>query len=340
MKRLRIAHMGAGHTHYAGFLEYTEESPYCEVAGVWDGNKEKAMAWAKAAGTRCFDTYQEILADPTIDGVVITSYPNMHEELIIAAANAGKHIYVEQPLAVSNEAAYRIRDAVKQAGVHFVLSNPVKRPDYMFAKQLMDSGFLGDILNMRVRTLHDNSVLYVNGELPDFSYVYDKTLSGGGAMNNMGCHGVKILRGFLGMPVSVCGLFSSHTDMAKADGIEENAIVIYKFQNGAIGSIETGWVHPRYQGGGFEIHGTRGSVVARHDGIYYRLSDCDKGWVRVSEKLLPSGIPHPMTYWIEHVFHDLPDDEYGIDEAVELTEMICAGYASQGCEVLLKSGGK
>ena len=336
MKMLNIAHAGATHTHYADFIGYTKESPYCKIAGVWDADLEKAKRWASVGDTKVFNTFEEILADPTIDGVVITSSPFMHEQHIIAAAEAGKHIYVEQPLAVSVEAANNIRDAVKKAGVHFALANPVKRPTKVFAKNLADSGLLGDILHIRVRTLHDNSILYENGTFDDFGYVYDIKQSGGGAMNNMGCHGVKLLRWFLGKPVSACGLFSSYTEAAKKDGIEENAIVIYKFKNGAIGSIETGWVHPRYQGqGGFEVHGTRGSVVERVDGLYYRLSDNDQGWVKVSEKLLPAGVPATMTYWLEHIYFDLPDDEYGVDEAVELTEMICAGYASQGREVLL-----
>ncbi len=332
MKQLKIAHVGAGHTHYADFIKYTQESPYCVVTGVYDADHEKAARWAAGAGVSAYDTLEEILEDPEIDGVVVSSTPAMHEEYIIRCAGAGKHVYVEQPLAVSPAAARRIRDAVKAAGIHFTLSNPVKRSPYVFAKNLADSGLMGDILQIRIRTLHDNSILYENGEMDDFGYVYDRSLSGGGAMNNMGCHGVKILRWFLGMPTAVCGLYSSYTEAAKKDDIDENAIVIYKFANGAIGSIETGWVHPHYQGG-FEVHGTKGSVVQNHDGLYYRLSGDEREWVKVSEKLMPAGMEHPITYWIDHVYNDLPDDEFGIDEAVDLTDMIYAGYASQGREI-------
>ena len=89
-------------------------------------------------------------------------------------------------------------------------------------------GLLGDLLDVRVRTLHDNSVKYANGTFPDFGYVYDIAESGGGAMNNMGCHGVKLLRWFLGRPVSAFGMYTSITEAAQKDGIEENAVTVYR----------------------------------------------------------------------------------------------------------------
>lgn len=330
---LKIAHAGADHTHYVHFLEYNAANPYTIIAGVYDYRPQKARKWAATVpGTHVFGSYEEILEDPTIDGVVITASPYLHEEYIIKAANAGKHVYVEQPLAVSVEAAEHIREVVNRAGIHFALANPVKRPARVFAKELANSGLLGDILQIRLRFVHDNSVKLVNGEFDDFAYCYDKKLSGGGAMNNMGFHGVKLLRWFLGDPVSVCGQFSSYTDIGKKNGIEENAVVVYKFANGAIGTIEAGWVHPRYQSG-FEVHGTKGSVVERPDGLYYRLSDHDEGWVKVNEKQLPNGVPATMQYWIDHIYHSIPDDEYGVDEAVENTKMVCAGYEADGKEV-------
>lgn len=334
MRQLRIAHLGAKHTHYMDFTEYTLESPYCELAGVWDDDAEKAQRWAGKYHTKRFDTYKEVLSDSTIDGVIITSSPYKHEELIIAAAKAGKHVYVEQPLAVSVEAANRIRDAIRESGVHFALANPIKRPQYVFAKELADSGLLGEILDIRVRTLHDNSILYAEGKFPEFGYVYDIKESGGGAMNNMGCHGVKLLYWFLGKPVSAFGMYSSYTEAAKKDGIDENAVTVFKFPSGAIGTIETGWVHPRYQAG-FEVHGTQGSVVIGPSGIQYRISGKTDGWVTIRDKLLPSGVATTSTYWINNIIRNLPDDEYGIDEAVILTEMICAAYASQGREIKL-----
>jgi len=137
MKYLNIAHAGADHTHYAHFLEYTAQTPYARIAGVYDYRPEKARKWAAAVpGTAVYGSYQEILDDPAVDGIVVTGSPYLHEEYIIAAARAGKHVYAEQPLAVSIEAAERIREAVKSSGIHFALANPVKKPAKVFAKKL------------------------------------------------------------------------------------------------------------------------------------------------------------------------------------------------------------
>lgn len=337
MKYLNIAHAGADHTHYPHFLEYTSQTPYAKIAGVFDYRPEKAKKWAEVIpGTKVYDSYEAMLADPSVDGIVITASPLLHEEYIIKAAKAGKHCYAEQPLSVSVDAAERIRDAVKEAGIHFALANPVKRPSKVFAKKLADSGLLGDILQVRYRGCHDNGLLMSQGKFEDFRYCYDKKQNGGGSMTNMGSHGVKLLRWFLGNPVSVCSQFSSFTPEGKENGIDENAVVIFKFANGALGTIETGWVHPRFQGqAGFEVHGTLGSVVERPDGVYYRFVDDHRGWVHVPDKLLPAGVPSTITYWVDRIWNDLPDDEYGIDEAVELQKMICAAYEAEGKEVPL-----
>ena len=337
MKYLNIAHAGADHTHYPHFLEYTSQTPYAKIAGVFDYRPEKAKKWAEVIpGTKVYDSYEAMLTDPSVDGIVITASPLLHEEYIIKAAKAGKHCYAEQPLSVSVDAAERIRDAVKEAGIHFALANPVKRPSKVFAKKLADSGLLGNILQVRYRGCHDNGLLMSQGKFEDFRYCYDKKQNGGGSMTNMGSHGVKLLRWFLGNPVSVCSQFSSFTPEGKENGIDENAVVIFKFANGALGTIETGWVHPRFQGqAGFEVHGTLGSVVERPDGVYYRFVDDHRGWVHVPDKLLPAGVPSTITYWVDRIWNDLPDDEYGIDEAVELQKMICAAYEAEGKEVPL-----
>lgn len=334
MEKIKIACVGARHTHYQGFSEYVIESPYADLAGVYDKDPVKAHAWAEAVGVKAFDSYEEILKDSTIKGIICSAAPSEHEEYIIAAAKAGKNVITEIPLTTSNEAAYRIRDAVKESGIHFVLSNPIKHAPQMFAKRMADSGLLGEILQIRVRNVHDNSILYKNGKFPEFGYVYDKSLTGGGALNNVGYHGIAILHWFLGMPESAFGMFTSVTDAAVKNDIDENTVVVYKFPNKALGIVETGWVHPRFQGG-FEIHGTNGSVVVGADKVVrYRLNG-DKDWTVAQEKLMPTGIQHSIGYWIEKVYFDEPIEEYDIDNAVELTEMASAAFASQGREVVL-----
>lgn len=332
MKKLRIGFIGAKHTHYIDFSGYVKESPYCEIAGVWADEPEKAEKWAEKAGTKAVSSYIELLQDETVDGVVIASTPFQHEEHIIATAKHGKAIFVEQPFAVTVEAAERIRDAIEENGVPFVLSNPVKRSNYVFVKELIDAGLLGDILNVRVRSLHDNTVKMLEGKFPEFEYVYDRSQSGGGAMNNMGFHGVKLLRWLLGMPVSACGIYTSFSDIGKENNIEENAVVSFKFPSGAIGTIETGWIHPRYQSN-FEVNGTHGTVIQSHDGLYYHIDSHGDEWVKVNPKLLPAAQEHPMTYWIDHLRKGEPMDEFGADEAVELTRMVVAAYESQGNEI-------
>lgn len=330
MEKLRIACLGGRHTHYQRFSEMIRDEAHCELVGVWDRDPEKAAAWAGRIGSTPLDSWESVLEDPSIDGVLITDTPFRHEELAIAAAEAGKHIYMEQPLAVSVAAAERIRAAVKKAGVHVTVANPVKKRVPALGKKLMDEGLLGEIRNVRMRTLHDNSTLFMEGKFPDFGYVFDKSESGGGAMNNMGCHGVKVLRWFLGMPVSCFGMYTSLTPIGAENDIDENAVTVYQFPNGAIGTIETGWVHPRYQCS-FELNGTEGCVMAWGDGAKYRTKNSD--WIFVPAEELPVMEEHPIPCWVHNILENRVDDEYSIDEAYDLTVMISAAYASQGKEI-------
>ncbi len=331
MKKINAACVGGWHDHYQHFSEKLIKISGCTLAGVWDDDLKRGKAWAEAMDCRLFSEYEEILEDKNINSVIISASTADHAKYIIPVANAGKNIYVEQALSTTNEDAYAMQEAVHQAekkyGIHFAMANPIKRAPMVFAKQLADEGKLGVLTNLRIRTLHDN---VLRGTQPPWFYNIDE--SGGGAMINMGCHGVKILNWFFGKPISACALFSSFTDIAKKNDIDENTISIYKFKNGEIGSVETGWIHPKYHNA-LDVYGTKGCVCVTGKEVSYRLDDGD--WVTVPEEELPEGVLYPLNYWVNSIINDTPNEEYDIDEAVTLTEMITAVYQSKGKEILL-----
>lgn len=314
MKHLNLALVGCWHVHGFDFAKKAAARPDCTVTAVCDGRPE----WAEALHCRLEPSYEALLRDPALDGVIIAASTRAHEELIVQAARAGKHVFVEKALAVSDRAAYAIRDAVLAAGIHFTMSDPAMKAPQMLAKQLADQGRLGQITNVRMRTTHANA--YHGCALPAF---YDCAESGGGALIDMGCKAVHVLYQLLGRPEGVCAVTRQYTQAARDTGADENTVAVYRFPGGAIGVAETGWYGEKYQLA-MDVYGTEGCVCQRDDRVSCRLAG--GGWVDVPPDQLPDPMDYPLTYWIESILNDTPNEKYTVQEAVCLTEMITAAY--------------
>ena len=117
-----------------------------QVAAICHPDEAFARPWAEQFGARWYATRDELLADPDITAVLVTSKNDRHAQDCIAAARAGKDILCDKPIAISPESAAAIRDAVEQAGVRFVTTFPVRFNTTVRAvKRLIDEGKLGRI---------------------------------------------------------------------------------------------------------------------------------------------------------------------------------------------------
>lgn len=321
-REIRIACVGEWHVHGKDFSYKLEDYPGCRAAAVCSDNPETGRAWARELGCIYEADYELLIKNPGIDAVMITSATSDHARQIIMAANAGKHIFVEKALAVTNQEAYEIKSAVEKNRIHFTMSDPVMKAPQMFAKKIVEEGKLGRITNARIRVVHP---LGITGcHKPQF---YNRSESGGGAMIDMGCKAVHTLYQLFGKAVRVCACFQSYTDMARENGVEENAVAVYEFPNGVIGIAETGWASPKYQYA-LDIYGTDGCIAVSDHEIKYRLNSGD--WKLVPETSLPDPMIYPLTDWIDSIQNGRPSRNYGIEEAVHITEMITAAYRSEG----------
>ncbi|MDE5933798.1 MAG: Gfo/Idh/MocA family oxidoreductase [Lachnospiraceae bacterium] len=318
MRKLRIAFVGSWHVHGRDFAGKLQAMPDCEVT-VYCGERSE---WAEELSCRYETDYEKVLQDQEVDAVLLACSTAAHEEMIIRAANAGKHVFIEKALAVSNKAAYAIRDAVKENDICFTMSDPVMKAPQMFAKRLADEGKLGEIINMRVRCTHDQAF---KGEVN--AQFFETEQSGGGAMIDTGCKAVHILYQFMGRPVRANAMFHSYSGLAQEKQVDDNAVAVYQFPNGAIGVAECGWYSPKYQLS-MDVLGTKGCICQRDDQVFYRLEDTD--WIQVKQEELPPAMTYPLNEWVDSMRCGKRSEKYGIEEAVCLTEMITAAYASVG----------
>ena len=199
---------------------------------------------------------EEAINHPDTD-VVVIGLPNfLHEEAITLAADAGKAILCTKPLARDAAEAKRILDKVEAAGVFAgYLEDLCYTPKTLKAIESVRAGAIGDVTWVRSRETHPG---------PHSAWFWDKDKAGGGAIVDLGCHCIEIIRSFAGKdnrPVEVMCWADTLVHPIKA---EDNAIALIKFESGAIGQFEVSWT---FRGGmdlRDEVAGTEGTIWLNH----------------------------------------------------------------------------
>lgn len=125
---------------------------HSELAGIWNRTKEKAVAWCERHGEgKAYDSLDEILHDSHIDIIYVATTPDVHREYACAVAAAGKHCYLEKPIALSWDEAQEIRSAFERSGTRcFVAHYRRGMPRYKELKQLLDSGEIGKVRGVQI----------------------------------------------------------------------------------------------------------------------------------------------------------------------------------------------
>ena len=181
-----------------------------------------------------FTDLDKMLAMEEIDMVVIGAPNNLHCEITIKAAKAGKHIVVEKPLCMNLKEADMMIDACKQANVKLMYAEELCfTPKYVRLKALLDEGALGKPVIFKQSEKHDG---------PHADHFWDVNRSGGGVTMDMGCHAFQFFRWLNGNnPVkSVYAQMNTSVHMNKTKG-DDNAIIIIEFENGVVGLAEESW---------------------------------------------------------------------------------------------------
>lgn len=312
---MNIAVISYWHVHAEGYTKEIIEKTDSKITAVWDEETARGEKYAAQFDAKFYKEYDELIADQSIDGVIITSPTSMHKELILKAVNAGKKVFSEKVLALTTADCLEIKEALAKHNADITLSL-VKKCDkeFLFAKQLVDSGVLGRITYARMRNVHNGSI---GDWLP--AHFYNKEQCGGGAMMDLGAHPMYLLNWLLGEPKTVQSVFTEVTNR----GVDDNSVSVIEFESGAIGVSETGFVSV-YNPASLEISGTKGALFIR-DGVWYATEETEGKWV--APKQLPESLPSPVVQWATGEFNK-EGAAFGIEDAIVLTRMMEAAYKS------------
>ena len=317
---LRVAMLSRWHVHADQYAREIADHAEAAVGAVWDEDAERGAAWAAELGVPFEADLARLLARADVDAVCVTAPTNRHREVMVAAANAGKHIFTEKVLAATVEDARAIAAAVEASAVCFCISFPRRTmPQLLYAKQAVDSGLLGRPTAVRIRIAHDGAV---RDWLP--AHFYDPIACGGGAMMDLGAHGMYLCRWLLGKPKRVVAAFTNVTGRA----VDDNAVAVIEFESGAVAVNETSFVS---YGGAFslEIDGTEGALrmLSPGEGVQVRSEQAGtREWQPADA--LPAARPKPIDQWIGGCLRGGPID-FGLADATDLTELMAAAYQAQ-----------
>ncbi len=251
-ERLRVALIGAGRIG-RGHARTLAALPEVELVAVADVDADAARVTAESAGASRWTTEaEEAIADPAVEAIIVASSTDTHAPLIAAAAEAGKHVFCEKPVALDLGTTDAALAAVARAGIGFQIGFQRRfDPAYAKAKAMIAAGELGSIETIR-DAMRDPSP-------PPRSYVE----TSGGLYRDMTIHNFDCVRWLMGAePEQLFAMGSALVDPSLAEiGDIDTSVVTMRFPGGALATIDNG----RRSGFGYdvrtEIFGSAGALL-------------------------------------------------------------------------------
>ncbi len=298
----QIAFVGTAHIHTPGFIKRLKARPEFSVKYVWDHDAERAQKNAAELDAQVVDL-TTIWEDSAIETVIICAETNRHLDLVLAAAAAKKHMFVEKPLGMGAADAYQMAAAIDEAGVlfqtgYFMRGNPL----HLFLREQIQKGSFGKITRLRHSNCHSGSI----GRWFDAGWLWmtDVEQSGIGAFGDLGTHSLDIMMWLLGDVDSVTA--SVDTALANYGDCDEYGEGLLKFSNGVLGSLAAGWVDVADPVKTI-VSGTEGHAYIVNGEVFFKSEHVEGADGKSAWKDLPAELPHAFELFLDAVLgNDVP----------------------------------
>ena len=269
---IRVGIIGCGKIAQVRHIPEYAANPAVEVYGFYDINQARTEELAKKYGGRAFSSYEELLADPTIEAVSVCAANHAHAEISIAALKAGKHVLCEKPMAISLEECEAMVAAAKESGRYLMIGqNQRLAKAHSKAKELIEQGTIGKVLTFRTIFGHGGPETW-SVDPGKNVWFFDKTKAAMGAMADLGIHKTDMIQYVLGSRIVKTQAVLTTLDKRDATGsligVDDNAICIYQMENGVIGTMTASWTYYAAEDNTTVIYGTKGELRLYDDPKY------------------------------------------------------------------------
>ena len=341
--------MGKAHSNALSKIGmFFDNSCNVNMKAICGRDEEWVKDSAEKFGWEGYETdWQKLVSRSDIDMIDITAPSNAHKEIAIAAANEGKHVFCEKPLALTLADSREIYEAAEKNKIkHQIGFNYRFAPAVLLAKSIIDSGKLGKIFHVRANFLQDWIID------PEFPLVWrlDKKVCGSGSLGDLGAHFIDLTRFLVGEFDTIMGMSKTFvksrptsermiglTGKAAADApradveIDDGTVFIAEFKNGALGVFEaTRFAQGHKNDLSIEINGELGSVkfvFERMNELHY-FSAADEEGLQGFRLIQASEGIHPYMHAWWPVGHVIGYEHTFIHELYEFTESIANDKAT------------
>jgi predicted dehydrogenase len=345
MNNVRIAMLGSGFVAEF-YMQGLANVNHQEVVANYSRDPERAREFARHWSIpEPSADLEQLIARNDIDLFVIALPNQAHLPVSLALSAARRNQVCTKPLARTREEARLMLDAARNSGaLHGYAETEVFSPCVVKARDMVEQGGVGRVLWVRSRESHSG---------PHSPHFWDVEQTGGGAMNDLGCHCIAAARLFFGkqdpiVEVMAWGACLVHNDKTRG---EDNALLVLKFASGGIGHCELSWTTK----GGLdlrnEIHGSEGSIFTdvtrgtaltsfstKSAGYVIEKADIDFGWTRpLPEEAFAYGYQAEMRHFVECVRNSTePRETY--EDGYIVNCSLDAGYQSMKSHQWIRVG--
>ena len=332
MNYLRVGIIGcgwAGEQHIRAYRSL-EDVVVLAVADINEGKAKRfATKWKVKAW---YKDYRMLLKNPEIDAVSICVPHHLHSKISVEAAEMGKHILCEKPLAISLKEADEMIKAAEKAGIILMVAENVRfHPINLKIKELIDEGFIGEVFLARIFRDHE-----IHEYLRARPWFLDREKAGGGIWISGGIHDVDALRMLLG-EVEEISMFQAKKVFLEMEG-EDTVAAIMKFKSGAVGVMTESFSTKVFKqvsplGCPYIVNGSDGTIMTHSNylDLYSEKREEPSVCMRIRVEERDTFIEE-----IKHFINCIKREENPItsgEEEWKTLAVICAGYKS------LKKGG-
>ncbi|WP_169306647.1 Gfo/Idh/MocA family protein [Cohnella pontilimi] len=299
-----------------------------KLVGVVDAREEAARRLVEQAGVAHYTSLDELVSAENPNLIDICLPTDLHKEYAVRAAELGKHVFCEKPMARSSEEAQAMVEACRKAGVKLMIGHVLRfSPEYRTAKQMVEDGRLGRVGTVR---------MIREGAAPGWSAWFGDNKRSGGVLLDLAIHDMDWLRWTFGEAERV---------YAKLAGTEqglpgEHAVVSIRMKSGVIAHITGSWAQPDGFRTFLELAGTGG--VAKFDSAdTYSIKTTLRGEERLTHQLEsplePDGYFHELQHFIDCIASGTEPSVNGEDAAQSLELALAAIRSAETGQVVFLS---
>ena len=264
--------MGCGKIAQVRHIPEFNAHPQAEIAGYFNPTRSRAEQMSQTYGGRVYDSIDEMLADTSVDAVVVSLANHAHAVVSIKALLAGKDVLCEKPMATTLEDCEAMMEAARKSGkLLLIAQNQRLAPAHRKAREMIAGGAIGRVLSFRTTFGHAGPETWsVNPGKGTWFFSREKAVMG--VMADLGVHKLDLMDFLLDSRITGVEAMLSTLDKTGPDGnpisVDDNALCLLKMENGVVGTMTASWTYYGAEDNSTIIYGTEGILRIYDDPVH------------------------------------------------------------------------